>query len=191
MKILNKSIERAKTPESVGIDSSVISKMTEEMSYRGISIHSLMILRENKVACEAWSKPLAPDMPHMVYSISKSFLATAYGFALSEGKITREKITLNSIKKFQTSSMEEDNFDILKSYIVVTNLSNDEMLFNLGLHPAFKVPLFDNEKFEDYRYLWIFITVYTVYSYCGICCKIKCFTRILYNICYIYFKYSF
>ena len=90
MKILNKSIERAKTPESVGIDSSVIAKMTEEMSYRGINIHSLMILRDNKVACEAWSKPLTPEIPHMVYSISKSFLATAYGFALDEGKIKRE-----------------------------------------------------------------------------------------------------
>lgn len=90
MKNLNKSIERAKTPESVGIDSSVIVKMTEEMSYRGINIHSLMILRNNKVACETWSNPLTPKMPHMVYSISKSFLATAYGFALDEGKITRE-----------------------------------------------------------------------------------------------------
>ncbi len=87
---LNKSVERAKTPESVGIDSSVILKMTEEMSYRGINIHSLMILRNNKIACEAWSKPLTPEIPHMVYSISKSFLATAYGFALDEGKITRE-----------------------------------------------------------------------------------------------------
>ena len=90
MKILNKSLERAKTPESIGIDSSVIAKMTEEMSYRGINIHSLMILRNGKVACEAWSKPLAPEIPHMVYSISKSFLTTAYGFALDEGKITKE-----------------------------------------------------------------------------------------------------
>ncbi len=87
---LNNSIERAKTPDSVGIDSSVIAKMTEEMSYRGINVHSLMILRNNKVACEAWSKPISPEIPHMVYSISKSFLTTAYGFAISEGKITRE-----------------------------------------------------------------------------------------------------
>lgn len=90
MKILNKSLIRAKTPESIGIDSSVIAKMTEEMSYRGINVHSLMVLRYGKVACEAWSKPLTPEMPHMVYSISKSFLATAYGFALEEGRITRE-----------------------------------------------------------------------------------------------------
>ncbi len=87
--VKSKSIERAKSAESVGIDSSVIAKMTEEMSYRGINIHSLMILRHGKVACEAWSNPLTAETPHMVYSISKSFLATAYGFALDEGKVTK------------------------------------------------------------------------------------------------------
>ena len=101
MKILNKSIERAKTPESVGIDSSVILKMTEEMSYRGINVHSLMILRDNKVACEAWSKPLTPEMPHMAYSVSKSFLSTAYGFALDEGKITRETRFVDVFPEFK------------------------------------------------------------------------------------------
>ena len=34
-----------------------------------------------------------------------------------DGKITKEQITLNSIKKFQNSSMEESNFEILKEYI--------------------------------------------------------------------------
>ncbi len=101
MKILNKSIERAKTPESVGIDSSVILKMTEEMSYRGINVHSLMILRDNKVACEAWSKPLTPEMPHMAYSVSKSFLSTAYGFALDEGIITRETRFVDIFPEFK------------------------------------------------------------------------------------------
>ena len=85
-----KFIPRAKNAESVGINSSVVLKMTEEMAYRGINIHSMMILRHGKVACEAWSKPLSAEMPHMVYSVSKSFLATAYGFALDEGLITKD-----------------------------------------------------------------------------------------------------
>lgn len=42
----------------------------------------------------------------------------------------------------------------LKSYIVVYNLSDVTMPFHLGLHPAFKVPLFDTEKFEDYTFLF-------------------------------------
>ncbi len=107
MKNLYKSIERAKTPESAGIDSSVISKMTEEMSYRGINVHSLMILRQNKVACEAWSNPLTPEMPHMVYSISKSFLATAYGFALDEGKITRETRLVDVFPELQRGKKDK------------------------------------------------------------------------------------
>lgn len=42
----------------------------------------------------------------------------------------------------------------LKSYIVITNQSSKEMPFNLGLHPAFKVPLFEDEKFEDYKIIF-------------------------------------
>lgn len=42
----------------------------------------------------------------------------------------------------------------LKSYIVVSNLSKNTMSFNLGLHPAFKVPLYENEKFEDYTFIF-------------------------------------
>lgn len=42
----------------------------------------------------------------------------------------------------------------LKSYIIIHNLSANDMPFNLGLHPAFKVPLFENEKFEDYKFIF-------------------------------------
>lgn len=34
------------------------------------------------------------------------------------------------------------------------NNSNTSMPFNLGLHPAFKVPLDENEKFEDYKIIF-------------------------------------
>lgn len=88
--VINRKLERAVTAESVGIDSSVINKMTEEMACNGINIHSMMVLRHGKVACEAWSAPLTAETPHMVYSVSKSFLATVYGFALDEGKITKD-----------------------------------------------------------------------------------------------------
>lgn len=44
--------------------------------------------------------------------------------------------------------------NLLKSYIVVNNLSDEKMFFNLGLHPAFKVPLDSSEKFEDYKLIF-------------------------------------
>lgn len=83
-------LERTKCAEDAGVKSSVVKKMTEDMSCNGINIHSIMILRHGKVAVESYSKPLTKDITHTAYSISKSFLSTAYGFALDEGKITKD-----------------------------------------------------------------------------------------------------
>ncbi|MBR6552851.1 MAG: serine hydrolase, partial [Clostridia bacterium] len=83
--ILNKNLERAKNPEATGISSKVIRKMLDEMEREDCELHSLMILRHGKVAVETYQAPLKATDPHMVYSVSKSFLATAFGFALEEG----------------------------------------------------------------------------------------------------------
>ena len=51
---------------------------------------------------------------------AKNLLEGLIGLFLEEykkGKITREKLTLTSIKKFQNSSMDEENFELLKKYI--------------------------------------------------------------------------
>lgn len=51
---------------------------------------------------------------------ARNLLEGLIGLFLEEykkGKIGREKITLTSIKKFQNSSMDDDNFEILKGYI--------------------------------------------------------------------------
>ncbi len=84
-----KKIPRAETAEQIGLNSSVIKKMTEEMAFSGINLHSLMVIRNGKVGVECYSSPLTADNIHMVYSVSKAFLSTAYGFALAEGKIQR------------------------------------------------------------------------------------------------------
>lgn len=56
------------------------------------------------------------------------------------------------------------NFTILITYELIEstihsqlefiNHSNTSMPFNLGLHPAFKVPLYEGEKFEDYKVIF-------------------------------------
>ncbi len=108
---LENKIPRAKSAEQIGIDFSVIKKMTEEMAFRGIDVHSLMLIRNGKVGVECYSEPLTADNPHMVYSVSKSFLSTAYGFALEEGKITRTTrlcdVFPEETKKYKSKSIKE------------------------------------------------------------------------------------
>ena len=80
------SLERC-TPESVGISSADILRLMDTFREMGIENHSFMILRHGKVCAEAWAHPMRPEIPHALYSFSKSFAATAIGFAIDE-KIT-------------------------------------------------------------------------------------------------------
>ena len=47
-----------------------------------------MMLRHGKVIAEGWWSPYASDLKHTMYSCSKSFTATAIGFAVNEKHLT-------------------------------------------------------------------------------------------------------
>lgn len=51
------------------------------------SLHSLMILRHGTVIAEGWWHPYAPQHPHLMFSVSKSFTSTAVGLAIAEGRL--------------------------------------------------------------------------------------------------------
>jgi len=47
-----------------------------------------MLVRHGHVVAEGWWTPYAPEIPHVLYSLSKSFTSTAVGFAVAEGRLT-------------------------------------------------------------------------------------------------------
>lgn len=56
--------------------------------------HSLMVIRDGKVAVEWYNAPYDKDAKHSVYSVSKSFTSTAVGFAVEEGILSLDdKVT--------------------------------------------------------------------------------------------------
>jgi len=75
-------------PEAQGIASSAIVAFVDEAEQKLDALHSLMIVRHGKVVAEGWWSPYAPDEPHMMFSLSKSFTSTAVGLAVAEGKLT-------------------------------------------------------------------------------------------------------
>lgn len=54
----------------------------------GQDLHSLMILRHGKVIFEEWFGENAPGKPHIMNSVSKTFTATAIGFAVQENRLS-------------------------------------------------------------------------------------------------------
>lgn len=74
-------------PEDVGIPSSAVQSFLTALEEVG-GPHSVMIARRGRVAVEGWWAPYAPDLRHLLFSLSKSFASTAVGLAVSEGLLS-------------------------------------------------------------------------------------------------------
>jgi len=76
------------TPEAEGIASSAIFDFIRAADAQLDSLHSVMVVRHGAVVAEGWWSPYAAHYPHMMFSVSKSFTATAIGLAIDEGLVT-------------------------------------------------------------------------------------------------------
>lgn len=52
-----------------------------------INLHSIMILKDGKIVEEEYFGDWTADKPHAMFSVSKTFTATAVGLAIAEGKM--------------------------------------------------------------------------------------------------------
>lgn len=79
-----------KSPEELGVSPLKVSDFLNEMKSCSIELHSFMLLRHGCVAAEGWWAPYEPQLPHMLFSLSKSFTSTAIGIAVQEGRLSVE-----------------------------------------------------------------------------------------------------
>ena len=76
------------TPESVGIPSASVQKLLDRLEAEGDMVHSYMLIRHGKVVAEGWWAPYDAETRHALFSVSKSFVAMALGFAIEDRKMT-------------------------------------------------------------------------------------------------------
>lgn len=73
-------------PHEQGVDAAGVTALLDAVSDAGIELHSLMVLRHGHVVAEGWWAPFAPELPHLVYSLTKTFTSAAAGLAIAEGR---------------------------------------------------------------------------------------------------------
>jgi CubicO group peptidase (beta-lactamase class C family)/predicted glycoside hydrolase/deacetylase ChbG (UPF0249 family) len=101
------------TPEAEGVSSQAIINFLDAAANTDHEFHSIMILRHGKVVAEGWWNPYKPDLKHTMYSVSKSFAATAVGFAVAENKLTVEDKVISFFPEATPSSISP-NLEALK-----------------------------------------------------------------------------
>ncbi len=78
----------ATTPEAAGIPGKCIINFIKRRRHRKVPMHSLLLMRHDKLVFEGYYAPYTADTLHRMFSISKSFTSIAIGLLAEEGKIS-------------------------------------------------------------------------------------------------------
>lgn len=76
------------SPENAGIKSENIVRYINELSGRGVCLHSAALFRGGKLIAEGYEKHYSADSVNRMYSVSKSFVSAAVGCLIGEGKLS-------------------------------------------------------------------------------------------------------
>jgi len=77
-----------RSPESQGIRPSAILAFVNAVESQVRYLHSFMLLRHGVVVAEGWWEPYGPRLPHLMFSLTKSFTSTAVGMAVDQGLLS-------------------------------------------------------------------------------------------------------
>lgn len=113
------SLKRASYPEKVGVSSKAIEALIDDFKESDVEIHSLMVLSGGKVAFESWAAPYSPDLPHAMYSVSKTFTSAAIGFAVEEGLLTVDTKLIDIFPEFAPKK-PDPNLEKMTIYSLLT-----------------------------------------------------------------------
>ena len=75
-------------PSALGVDAKGVIALVDALEADDHDPHSLVLARHGQVAARGWWAPYAHDRVQLVYSLSKSFTATAVGLLVDEGRLS-------------------------------------------------------------------------------------------------------
>ncbi|GAA1433599.1 hypothetical protein GCM10009616_25950 [Microlunatus lacustris] len=101
-------------PADQGVSSAGITGFLDAVEAApDLELHSLMVLRHGHVVAEGWWAPYGPDEPHLLYSLSKSFTATAAGLAAAEGLLSFDEPVVTYFPELADAATDERSWRML------------------------------------------------------------------------------
>ena len=75
------------TPEAQGVSSLAILNFLDAAEAAGLELHSFKLLRHGRALAQGAWAPYSLAYPHPLYSVSKSFVASAVGLLMGDGRL--------------------------------------------------------------------------------------------------------
>ena len=111
------------------------SKLSSEWIYKyykrlencGVENHGLLIMQNGETIFEEYNYPYSADMPHTLFSVTKSVVSTAAGFAIDEGLFSLDDKIIDLFPEYE--ACKGDEWENLTVRSVLTMSSNKKFSF--------------------------------------------------------------
>ena len=111
----------------LNLSSKYIYEFYKELEAHGVENHGLLIMKDGETLFEEYAYPYSEDMPHTLFSVTKSIVSTAVGFAIDEGLISLDTKIQEVFPEYEMCKGDGWNELTLRS--VLTMQSNKEFSF--------------------------------------------------------------
>lgn len=101
---MNHSFFPAATPESLGIPSGSLAEFVAGLNALD-QAHAFILLRHGKIAAQGAWHPYSLDLPHELFSLSKSFISCAVGIAREEKRLSLQDRVVDFFPEHLTPSV--------------------------------------------------------------------------------------
>ena len=109
------------------LSSEWILKYYKELENCGVENHALLIMQNGETIFEEYNYPYSADMPHTLFSVTKSVVSTAAGFAVAEGLFSLDDKIIDLFPEYE--ACESDEWENLTVRSVLTMSSNKKFSF--------------------------------------------------------------
>lgn len=100
------------TPEKEGISSVNIKTYIDVLEEHQLSTHNMIMVRGNHIFFEKYWDPFYPEFPHRMYSVTKSIVSLAIGFAEQDGLLgLDDQIVKYFGKEYEMVGRKDENVE--------------------------------------------------------------------------------
>ena len=112
------------SPESAGVHSGAVLDFVNALD-RINYVHSFLLSRNGREIASGWWKPYDPETPHLLFSLSKSFVSCAVGLLADEGKITLDTPVTEIFPEYCADIADEKFFRMTVRHLLTMSAGHD------------------------------------------------------------------
>jgi CubicO group peptidase (beta-lactamase class C family) len=122
------------TPAQQGVDPAALLAVLDAFEARPeVEMHSLMVVRHGHVVAEGWWAPYGPEHRPLLYSLSKSFTATAAALAQAEGLLDLDDRVLDHFPEHDAQVNDRRTREMTLRHLITMSSGHDREMLDEAL----------------------------------------------------------